>query len=1022
MQSCSEWRAAIRDHQREQSTTRQAVGRRGEPVTASRPRPTEGHGGAIRVAVLIIAVSSIAAAGAVVAQSTDPAVVGQWSSTFTLPIIPIFSSQLTNGQVLMYDSMTDSTWQPSLLYPSTLSTTSVPYKPSPNLFCSDLTPLTDGRILVVGGHSAGYVGINNTTIFDPETNAWTDVTPMAYARWYPSLIKLPDGRMLVVSGAIDCSDCTNPNGSHTGIAPLPEIFDPRILTWSTISTASLRLPLYPHLFVLPDGRVFAAASQEDPMVSQVLDLTAGTWAAVDSPHKLDGGSSVMYRPGKVMKCGAARNPDYPIANAAATTYVIDMTQPSPTWRQTASMANSRTEHNLVLLPDGTVMANGGGVNSDVSNLGAAVLTAELWNPTTETWSALAPGQVPRLYHSVALLLPDGTVFAGGGGHPPGFGVEQYQAEIYSPPYLFKGPRPSITASPSVVGYGQSFFLQTPDGAGAASVALIAQGSVTHGFNSNQRYLSLSFTQTAGGLNVTAPANSNLAPPGYYMMFLVNGTGVPSVAAWLRLPASWEDGQAPTVPANLVASVSTGRVDLAWGASSDNIGVAGYDVFRSTTSGFSPGDSNRIARTTATSYSDEGMNSGTYYYLVRASDAAGNYSLSSNQVSASVVVDTTPPGATPAIAVVSSGPGQIGLGWSAATDDVGVADYRVERCVGSSCSGFAQVATTTGTAFDDLGLTAGTTYRYRVRAEDARGNIGAYSSVVSGTTSGPSGGLVAAWGFNEGTGATAADLSGFANNGTLAATGWTAGGKFGGALSFDGGNSMVTVADAASLDLTSAMTVEAWVDPSAASTAWKAIVDKNTDGYYLMSSSNSPGGVPVVGGTFVSGNVNVFAPQALPPGVWSHVAGTFDGARLRLYINGAEVANVSHADPLVATAANLQVGTDSYGETFQGTLDEIRIYNRALSAGEIQADMNTPVETGVVKFSVRKDVPTSSIVLSWTDSASNGTYRVRRATGPAPADFSSASCFVVQGTTFTDPTPAGNGVSYDYLVDAGSSCP
>jgi hypothetical protein len=970
---------------------------------------------------LIVVAIAMAAAGAAVAQGTDPAVVGQWSSTFTLPIIPVFTGLLTTGQVLMYDTDTNSATPPRVFYPGTLTTLPVPYRDTPNLFCSDLTPLTDGRIFVVGGHTAGYTGVNNATIFDPATNLWNDVAPMTYARWYPSLIKLADGRMLVVSGAIDCSDCGSPTGSHLGIADVPEIFDPRDGTWTSIPTASLRLPLYPYLYELPDGRVFAAGTQEEPIVSRVLDLTTGTWTSVDSPHKLDGGSSVMYRPGKVMKCGSARNPDYPAANAAATTYVIDMNQASPSWLQTASMANPRTEHTLVLLPDGTVLVVGGGRNSDVTDIPASVYPAELWNPDTATWSTLASGQIPRLYHSVALLLPDGRIFAGGGGHPAGFGVPQFEGEIFSPPYLFKGNRPTIASAPSIVNYGQTFLLETPDGAGAASVALIAQGTVTHTFNSNQRYLSLAFTQTSGGLNVTAPASANQAPPGYYMMFLVNGSGVPSLASWVRLPAFWEDGQLPTAPTNLVASVSVGAVNLSWGAASDNVGVTGYDVHRSTVSGFVPAAGNRIAQTVGLSYQDAGMDSGTYYYLVRARDASGNVGPSSNQTVAAVVADTTAPGTTPGLIVAYAGPGQIGLAWGAANDDVGVKDYLVERCIGSGCAGFAQIGKSTGTAFDNLGLTAGTTYRYRVRAEDARGNLGGYSDVVSGTTSGTSGGLVAAWGFNEGAGTTASDVSGFVNSGTLGGATWIAGGKFGGALSFNGFSSEVTAADAASLDLTSGMTVEAWVNPSAASSTWKAILHKNTDRYYLMASSDT-GGVPVIGATFGSGNLNGLGSQALPVGVWSHVAGTFDGSRLRLYVNGSEVANVAQTTPLTTSNEILQIGADVYGENFHGALDEIRIYNRALGAAELQDDRNVPVESGVVQLTATKNPATGAYVLSWADSASSGSYRVRRALGPAPTDFSSATCWVVPGTTFTDPAPSGDGTSYSYLVDGRSSCP
>jgi hypothetical protein len=153
-----------------------------------------------------------------------------------------------------------------------------------------------------------------------------------------------------------------------------------------------------------------------------------------------------------------------------------------------------------------------------------------------------------------------------------------------------------------------------------------------------------------------------------------------------------------------------------------------------------------------------------------------------------------------------------------------------------------------------------------------------------------------------------------------------------------------------------------------------------------------------------------------------LAATFDQATVRLYVNGAQVAASAQTAALSTSTSALTIGADFYGEYFEGVLDEIRIYNRALNVSELQTDMHTPVVGGVVQFSVRRDLPTGAIVLSWIDSASSGTYRVRRATGPTPAAFLNASCWIVQATSFTDPAPQNDGNSYDYLVDAGSSCP
>src|SRR5262249_19697578 len=155
---------------------------------------------------------------------------------------------------------------------------------------------------------------------------------------------------------------------------------------------------------LPDGRAIQAGASREMTTTQVIDVGANTLTTVD-PNPREGGSAVMYAPGKIMKSGSAWADG--VANPGPTTYVLDMTQASPAWRQTSNMQFARVTHNLTILPDGTVLVTGGNGNANVSDPALAVYNAELWSPTSETWTTMAPMQVARVYHSTAILLPDG---------------------------------------------------------------------------------------------------------------------------------------------------------------------------------------------------------------------------------------------------------------------------------------------------------------------------------------------------------------------------------------------------------------------------------------------------------------------------------------------------------------------------------------------------------------------------------------------------------------------------------------
>jgi hypothetical protein len=455
--------------------------------------------------------SNVATGTTTSADQGPEAVVGQWSTVLPAPIVQLHLHLLPNGKVLSWGL--DGT--PQLWDPATGSFTAVP---APSLlFCAGHDFLPDGRLLVAGGHISDDHGLPNTNVFDAATGSWQVAPPMARGRWYPTNTTLPNGEVLTIGG----------RDEGGAIVTVPEIWDGT--SWrqlTTANTANDELPYYPRMFVAPDRRVFYAGEQQR---SRYLDVS-GTGSWTSGPLRRYGtrdyGSAVMYAPGQILYVGGGDPP-------TNTAEIIDLNQPSPAWTYTGSMAFARRHTNATLLPTGDVLVTGGTSSSGFNNPAGGVHAAELWNPANGTWTTLASNAVTRIYHSTTLLLPDGRVLHTGSGDSNA--GDQLNYELYSPPYLFQGARPSIAGvTPTDVAYGQTVFVETPDGASIAKVTFIRLGSVTHAFDMGERLVPLSFAQVTGGLSVGVPASRTTAPPGPYMLFLVNGNGVPSDARILRL--------------------------------------------------------------------------------------------------------------------------------------------------------------------------------------------------------------------------------------------------------------------------------------------------------------------------------------------------------------------------------------------------------------------------------------------------------------------------------------------------------
>jgi hypothetical protein len=246
----------------------------------------------------------------------------------------------------------------------------------------------------------------------------------------------------------------------------------------------------------------------------------------------------MYDVGKILYVGGGGDltwdtPDPKNNTPTATAERIDLTQASPTWQSAGSLPTPRRHLNATVLPDGEVLVTGGLSGGGFNNLATAQHAAEIWDPANPTvWTQLASNAVDRGYHSVSLLLPDATVLHGGSGNAtiPGTSTpypDEESHEIFHPPYLFKGARPTITTAPNTVAAGASFTVATPNAAQITTVRIIRLGSVTHAFDQNGRALTLPFVVSGSGLNVTAQADHKLAPPGHYLLFILNRNGVPS---------------------------------------------------------------------------------------------------------------------------------------------------------------------------------------------------------------------------------------------------------------------------------------------------------------------------------------------------------------------------------------------------------------------------------------------------------------------------------------------------------------
>ncbi len=467
---------------------------------------------ALCATVLLPCASAVAGEG--------PADIGQWQAPQDWDVIAIHAALLPTGEVLQYSYPWDTpdsrarTWNPQ-----TGQFTEVNW--SLNLFCSGLTFLADGRLLVTGGNDnpascpAGhdFRGHMTTSIFDPFTNQWTFDDTMSTGRWYPSNVMLGDGRVMIFSGLSE--DCVE--------TPIVEMFTPGIGV-EVIANAERFTNLFPRMHLLSSGRI---AHVGENNCTYTYDPLTEQWTFIDcNNYGWRGQGTSVLMPGEidvVMIMGG-----HDAVGGTQTCEIIDFKDAVPQWSFAANMNFGRAHANAVTLPNKKVIIIGGG-GSDL--YGDPQTTPELYDPVLDEWKVLPPQVHGRMYHSTAVLLPDGRVLSAGQDNGP----SAWQAEIYEPPYLFQGPRPTLSWAPNSLTYGVPFDITTPNAESIDSVVLIALSAVTHSVNMNQRLVELDFVQTnSSTLLVTAPAHGNLAPPGFYMLFILDDSGVPAIAPIVQL--------------------------------------------------------------------------------------------------------------------------------------------------------------------------------------------------------------------------------------------------------------------------------------------------------------------------------------------------------------------------------------------------------------------------------------------------------------------------------------------------------
>jgi hypothetical protein len=535
-------------------------------------------------------------------QEQAPEVAGKWemleaefmNSATHAALLPTNKIFILGGSSLDPDEF----GHPTLPRAEMLDMNTSPWKTYPlncdllhcDLWCGGHTFLPDGKLLFVGGTSyyppvpdPFYGGLREAFLFDPSTESWERLDDMEVGRWYPTLIRLADDRVLTLSGLEYRAPTVTPEKNTLKIlvalitkmddyiTRVQEIFDPETKTWSRMNIER-KLPLYPRMHLLPSGDVFYSgvfnthfftpgrypSARWSPQTQAWTDLGGRHWQ-----KNREEGISILL---------ALRPPDYPpeiliagggthnlgriimsllhsigrdswssffsfLTSVQESAERIDLSLPDPRWKLMNKMHHPRIHANGVLLPDGNVLVVGGmssyGHSAGAHDMHGAVLEAEMYDPAANTWTRMNAQQRPRLYHSTAILLPDARVISMG-SNPHAKSIEK-TIEIFSPPYLFRGDRPVIMTSPDQIAHGQPFSITVNRAQQIGQVVLMRPDVLTHVTSTDQRLLELEFRMEKDeNLTIQGPSTPAHMPRGYCLLFVLNQAGVPSVGKFLKV--------------------------------------------------------------------------------------------------------------------------------------------------------------------------------------------------------------------------------------------------------------------------------------------------------------------------------------------------------------------------------------------------------------------------------------------------------------------------------------------------------